>query len=205
MKFIDRIAHDLAERVSVIAALLLLANAVPMHAQGSSQKITKAAQSIASFAADLALTNGKKTNVDDLGLPTVSIDGITVSVSEVTVKRGVAVRLLLAYHNPGDQPVATAVPVDSEFILLDGKGRRYTLVSLRIRGLTKGAPQLIVPALERANVEAVFALENRTETDLILKVGTHGVIRGIPMGAAGGEAATAVTPRDTLSTGRLRP
>ena len=188
------------------SVLLCVALAIPVRAaaraQGTVQKITKAAQSVASFAADIALAKSVTIDAEARGVTPLTIDAIQVGVDKVDVKNGAAVRIHLFYFNPTDQPATIALPGDDYFSLIDLKGRRFQLLSLRAPGVAKGSTQLTVPHLERTSISLVFALEHSTESEALLKVGTTGVIRGIPIRADGtGPRAEATTAPTTGATG----
>jgi hypothetical protein len=191
-----------------IGTLLVSAmNGTVAHAQGTAQKIGKAALSVASFAADLSLANAAKIDVEARGLAPVPMDALQVGVAKVDVKNGVAVRLHLFYFNPTEQPVTVALPTDETFALVDARGRRFQQLSLRFPGLPKGATQLVVPHLERQSVDLVFALDNSADAEAILKLGPSAVLRGVPIRADAGAPNTTpnATPNATTSAPTIAP
>jgi hypothetical protein len=155
--------------------------AASAQAQSIGERVTKAAQKFAALSAEAAMSGATSLDLETRGLPTVSVRGLNVGVSHIEMKDSIAVRLHVFYHNPSDSAVSIPLPTDETLVLVDDKGRRLQFLSLKRERAPKGATELAVPALERVTFAAMYYVPNTDASEAILKVGTAGMIRGIPL------------------------
>lgn len=197
----------------MIATVLCTSFARQGAAQGIAEKMTNAARRFAAVATEAAMSNPTVLNLESRGLPTIDIGGLTVGVSRVDVKDAVGVRVQVFYFNPTEQAISVPLPNDQTFVLVDSRGKRLQFLWLKLADVPSGAAVLTVPALERATATVLYLLTADDAPDAILKVGTAGIIRGIPIGVATTPTAVALpptppkdsaaSPKDT--TGRPKP
>ena len=166
----------------VPAVLLSICVSERIQAQGLIEKVTKAARGFTSVTTEAGMIGAATLDLETRNLPAVNVGEVTVGVSQVDFKPSVGVRVHLYYLNSTDQPVTITAPNDQTFALVDAKGRRLVFLALRFQDLPKGAASLIVPALERIAMTALFTLPAGVSGEAILKIGTAGMIRGIPVG-----------------------
>ena len=191
-----------------------------VDAQGLIEKMTKAAKGFASVTTEAGMIGAISIDVETRNLPTIPVGELSVGVSQVDFKESVGVRVHVYYLNATDQPISIPMPNDQTFVLVDGKGRRLLFLALRFKDSPKGAATLIVPALERVNLTALYTVPAGASGEAILKVGTAGMIRGIPLGddqsSTSGLAVTAspsatplpvppIPPPDSTSSSRHSP
>lgn len=186
----DIVSHHRSRQLLACMAALVVP-IVSLPAQGI---IARAAQRVASVTADLTLASA--VPIDATSIAPVPYGALQVGVTSVDVVNGSVVRLHLYFYNGSDAPVTQPALPNSAFVLLDGTGQRFTLVSVRSREVPAGATTMTVPALERVGVDVVFKLNNSPATDAVLKVAPATVIRGIPIrqGATQAPAAPVVAP-----------
>lgn len=190
-----RVAAAYVGRAGVTAVLLLFTT-TPVDAQeGFLDRVTRAAKGISSTSAELAMRGATSIDLESQALPAVSMDPLTFGVSKVEVKDKVGVRVHAYFYNSTDQAVSIPLPEPGMFVLVDEKGRRLEAVSEpRIDKLAKGATEIMVPALERVSMRILYGAPAADAEQAVLKVGTHGSIRGIPVRAAPTAAVVESTP-----------
>lgn len=178
---------------------------VPIVSATAQGVVARAAQRVASVTADLALASA--VTIDAASIAPVPHGALQAGVTSVQVVNGSVVRLHLYFYNGGDSTVTQPALPNSAFVLLDGTGQRFTLVSVRSREIRAGAKTMSVPALERVGVDVVFMLNNSSAADAVLKVAPGTVIRGIPIrqGAPQAPAAPAVAPAGPAVPSRATP
>lgn len=179
-----------------VAAMLLLLIAAPAQAQGGLlEKVVRTARGAASLSAELSMRGATSIDLESRALPTVSMGLVTFGVSKVDVKDAVGVRVHAYFYNPTDQAIAIPLPELGMFVLVDGKGRRFEAGSgVKIDRLPKGATEIMVPALERVSMRVFFVVPAADTEQAVLKVGTLGMIRGIPVRAAPTAAPAEAVP-----------
>ena len=178
--FLDRSARAAITRYFG-TTLLLTFTAVPVQGQSIGERMTQAARKFAAMSAEAAMSGAPSLDLESRGLPTVSVGALNVGVSRAEMKDSIAVRLHVFYHNPTDQALSIPLPNDETFVLVDDKGRRLQFLSLKQDNRPKGATELTVPALERVTFAAMYYVPTTDASAAILKVGTAGMIRGIPL------------------------
>ena len=165
-----------------IAAVIATIVSRPAGAQSASEKITRAVRRATAFTADLALGSVKPIDLEARALTTIAFGGITVGVSAVQVLDTSALRVRAYFLNSTDAPVRIPVPPEDSFVVVDARGRRLTtLASPKFARLPNGATELTLPPLERVEVVLLFARIPVDATEVMLKVGATGIIRGIPL------------------------
>ena len=169
-------------RLAILLGLVFVGVGTPVGAQGLFEKVTKAAKGFASVTTEAGMIGALNVDLETRNLPTVTVGETSVGVSQIDFKESVGVRIHIYYLNATDQPVSIPIPTDQTFVLVDGKGRRLLFLALRLKDTPKGATTLTIPALERVNLTALYNLPAGVGGEAILKVGTSGMIRGIPLG-----------------------
>ena len=178
------------------AFALLISLGLPVASLSAQNIFTRAAQRVASVTADMALASAVK--IDAATIAPVPYGALQAGVASVDVVNGSVVRLHLYFYNGGDAPVTQPALPDSAFVLLDGTGRRFSLVSVRSREVRAGATTMVVPALERVGIDVVFMLNNSSATEAVLKIVPGVVIRGVPI-HQGATQAPAAAPAETAT------
>ena len=188
-----------------LAALALAASSTataPLHGQaGWLERAREVAQStglgvsVTRAAAEARLLDATRISLEDGGLPTLAVGPLTLGISAVDVRSGVAVRLHGYLLNPATQPVTIPVPDPALFVLVDGQGRRLArLAGPDVRGLPSGAGEITVPALERVVFTLLYGELAPNAQRGTLKVGELGLIPGIPLDRSTGSPATQPSP-----------
>ena len=179
------LSRSLIARVLAPTLWLAFSTSSTATAQGISEKLNKAAQKFAAASAEAAMSSGATSlDLETRGLTTVSVGELSVGAWQIDVKDAVAVRVHVFYRNPKDTSVSVPVPGDDTFALVDDKGRRMQLLSVRFEKKPKDGTGLTVPALERVTLALMFYMPTSDASEAVLKVGTAGLIRGIPLKTA---------------------
>lgn len=181
-------------RRAVIGVLLGTAPVRAAMAQGLGDRVHKVAQHFAAFATETAMSGAAVIDLEARGLERVLIGALSVGVSQVDVKSAVGVRVHAYYFNPTDSAVTLPLPVEATFVLVDGVGRRLTFMSIRLPNAVKGSTTFVVPSLERAQVTLLYGLTSGATPDGVLKIGTSGVIHGVPLSGLPGAPSPSPPP-----------
>ena len=173
-------------RVSAWRALLVVVTmavtpVVSAASQTTGERMTKAAQRFAAITAEVAMSKAARVDLETRGLATITMGAVTIGVSSVDLKDEVAVRAHIYFYNPSEQSQAIEAPAESTFVLLDDRGRRLQILSLRAAKPGPSANQLTIPALERVEFAAMYLLPTGVGPAGTLKVGSIGVIRCVPL------------------------
>jgi len=113
----------------------------------------------------------------------------------VDIKNGEAVRLKLYLFNPTPQAASVPAPPPDLFVFVDDRGRKLAMLGTpSVKGLAAGA-DITVPGMERVEIAILFESTGADARLGNLKVGTAGIISGIPLNtAASGAVAAPGTP-----------
>ena len=181
-------------------AAFLLALATPAGAQGlldkakDAVKKTSIGQSVSKLGAEAKLLDATTVQLDSRNLATVQVGILKLGISAVDIKNGEAVRLKLYLFNPTPQAASVPAPPPDLFVFVDDRGRKLTMLGIpSVKDLAAGA-DITVPGMERVEMAVLF--ESLADARLgNLKVGSAGIISGIPINtAASGAAATTTNP-----------
>lgn len=183
-------------------AVLLLASAAPAAAQGdwlkAAQNVARRSAvggTVARLATHAQMLDATRIDLERRGLPTVAVGPLVFGVAAVDVKNGEGVRVRGYLHNSTAQAAAVPVPGDDLFVLVDSRGRRLERVAgPDVQGVSEGAAEVTVPALERVEVTLLFAGARADASTATLKVGSVGMIPGIPVHTSAGAAPAAAAP-----------
>jgi hypothetical protein len=179
---------------ALIAGVLLVGAATaPLSAQGGLvQRLGNAARGAQSMAAEIAMAQTATVDMEGRGLNTVAVGPLAFGVSGIAIRDSVGIRVVGYLHNPTEADVSIPLPARELFVLVDSRGRRIEALSApRIAGLPRGAQEVRVPAMERVALSILFGAPAVDAGTGMLKVGSAGMIRGLPTSEAGSEAAPA--------------
>ena len=174
----------------LVSAPVLAQNSLLERAKGAARK-TELGKGISRTALEAQMLDSKRISVEDKGLSTLPVGSLTFGIAAIEVKNDVGVRLHAYLLNPGTEAVSIPVPDPELFVLVDSKGRRLERVSgPSVEGTEEGASEITVPAMERVLVTLLFDDPKADGPTATLKVGSLGMISGIPVhtSAAGSEA-----------------
>lgn len=177
----------------------LLLSATPARGQGGwvqrardAARGTGVGRSVLRTTAEARLLDATRIPLDEAGLPTLAVGGLTLGISAVEVRDGAALRLHAYLYNPAAESAAVPVPDADLFVLVDEQGRRPArLGDVDVDGLEEGAGEIVVPALERVALSILYAEIPAGAKRGTLKVGTLGMIAGIPLSASASVPANA--------------
>lgn len=169
--------------------LLVFTFAIPAKGQGILKRIKDKAKSTAvskgidKLSAEAQMIDATQIDLDSRKLSTVQVGAVVFGVGAVEIKNAQAVRLHAYLHNPAAQQSATVpIPESDLFVLVDDKGRKLDRISeLQIENLPEGATEITVPPLERVSLYLLYGGVTPDVRMGALKVGTLGVIQGIPL------------------------
>ena len=174
----------------LVSAPVLAQNSLLERAKGAARK-TELGKGISRTALEAQMLDSKRISVEDRGLSTLPVGPLTFGIAAVEVKDNVGVRLHAYLFNPGAEAVSIPAADPELFVLVDSKGRRLERVSgPSVEGTEEGATEINVPALERVLVTSLFDDPKADGPTATLKVGSLGMIAGIPVhtSAAGSES-----------------
>lgn len=189
--------------IGAVSALLLFM-AAPVSAQGLMDRLKGAAKRVSAASAELLLASGTSVDVEGLGLTTVQIGALTFGVAGLDLKDTTAVRVRAYLYNPTEAEVRTPLLSAASLTLVDSKGRRIeSLAPPKVRGLARGATEIVVAPLERVEITLLFGQSRSDAGGAVLKVGPSGMIRGLPLTVGITEAEA--PPDDSLPPPRSSP
>ena len=194
----NRFPSPAALVVAGLAGALLL-SASPAQGQGGwvqrardAARGTGVGRSVLRTTAEAQLLDATRIPLDDAGLPTLAVGGLTLGITAVEVRDGTALRLHAYLYNPAAESATVPVPGADLFVLVDEQGRRpVRLGEVDVEGLAEGAGEIVVPALERVALSVLYAEIPAGAKRGTLKIGTLGMITGIPLSASAGVPANA--------------
>jgi hypothetical protein len=141
-----------------------------------------AAKRVGAASAEVVLAHAPSLDLEPRGLTTVSYGGVVLGVAGIDTKDTTALRLRLYLYNPSEQPVRVGLPGEDALVLVDARGRRVTsLGDPRTGRVQKEGGAVVVPALERVKIAMLYTNVPGDGGEALLKVGTSGIIRGIPL------------------------
>lgn len=172
-----------------------LAEATPAGAQGlldkakDAVKKTSIGQSVSKLGAEAKLLDATTVQLDSRNLPTVQVGMLKLGISAVEIKNGEAVRLKLYLFNPTPQAASVPSPPPDLFVLVDEHGRKLEMLAPPAVKDVPAGGDITVPGMERTELAILFgeiAADARVGN---LKVGTAGIISGIPIHTSAAGAA----------------
>ena len=186
---------------SLMIAAFLVALTSPAGAQGlldkakDAVKKTSIGQGVTKLGAEAKLLDATTVELDSKNLPTVQVGILKLGISAVDIKNGEAVRLKLYLFNPTPQAASVPAPPPDLFVLVDERGRKLGMLGTpSVKGLAAGA-DITVPGMERVELVILYESSGADARLGNLKVGTAGIISGIPLNtAAAGVPAAAGAP-----------
>lgn len=184
-------------RVAVVSAFFA-GSSNAAYAQGLLDKAkdvakkTSIGKGVTKLGAQAQLIDATTLDLEDKNFPQVQVGMLKLGISSVEVKNGEAVRLHLYLYNPNPQNTAVPVPPSDLFVFVDEKGRRLDQQGeLGVKGLQAGSAEINVPAMERVEMSLLYGNIASDAKLATLKIGSTGVITGIPVNTAAGVGTAA--------------
>lgn len=192
-------ARSYPGRACAVMTVLLLATAAPAHAQSDWLKAARDAargtavgSAVSRISTRAQMLDATRIDLEARGLPTVAVGPLEFGVAAVDVKNGDGVRVRGYLYNATLHPAVIPLPGEELFVLVDSRGRRLERVAgPEVEGAADGAAEVTVPALERVEVTLLFAGGRADGATATLKVGSVGMIPGIPVHTSAAAASAA--------------
>ena len=192
------------ESLVIAAFLVTLTN--PARAQGlldkakDAVKKTSIGQSVSKLGAEAKLIDATTVQLDSRNLPTVQVGILKLGISAVEIKNGEAVRLKLYLFNSTPQAASVPMPPPDLFVFVDEHGRKLEMLGTPVVKDVPAGGDITVPGMERTEMAILFGSLAADARLGNLKVGTAGIISGIPINTA----AAGATKTDPNQAGPWR-
>ena len=188
-----------ASKLALLTGLQILCIPAPAAAQSEWVKRAKEAArgtavggAVTRLSTEAQMLDATRVDLEGRGFASVPVGTLVFGIAGVDIKNDEGVRLRAYLHNPSAQEASVPIPGAELFTLVDVRGRKLELVSgPDVQGVAEGAATITIPALERVSIALLFAGPRADGAKATLKVGTLGMIAGIPVHTSAAASAQA--------------